>query len=60
MPVYTRKQVFLYAKEKGVAKSNSLKNGIWQAWRSPASLEISLCQYRRRVDATKLSTSNTY
>ena len=32
--------------------------GIWQAWRSPASLRVSPCRYQRRVVATKLTTSN--
>ena len=31
---------------------------IWQAHVSPASLRVSPCQYRRRVDRAKSSTSN--
>ena len=45
-----------YRNGGGIAAAPSV--GIWQAWRSPASLRVSPCRYQRRVVATKLTTSN--
>lgn len=39
------------------AEQTQNRESSWQAYNSPASLRVSPCQYRRRVDCTNFSTS---